>query len=423
MATRNTFLSLTMACLVPCAVGACTSVPDNLFDSQTPDPSENGGDTGSSDTGSTGGGEGANDGTGNQEGSGGSGSGDGSGSGEGSGGSETTDPGCEETDHELVLRDTFVEIALDTSGSMAKKMGDWWRDVPTRFQATLSALYNSLETFPPAVQLGVTQFPGLAEGTTEDLCYAGKQDVGFIEGRSAADAVAGLAKTQPAGGTPTQNAVHFGLRQLRAQPADSTRFLVVVTDGAGNFGIGKEGSVSHQCSGDGKHMLDATPIVEDVNSAYEQAGIRTISIGLPGVQGDSDPDPPIPDYRAVLQELAYRGGSGQLIDLHEEVEPEQLHEKLKGTFEIIALAAGCTYSLPDGAQPDLLQISGQAAGAAAYALEPSTCEDMAKGYQYDAKNNVLFLCWASCVDVLKSDAALTATVLCPDSDTDSTDGG
>lgn len=407
------FLALVLLVpLVAFVAGCGGAATDDLFQDDGPNAGSAGSNSsaGTAGTGGTSasGGAGGSDGGGAGSATGGSGGGSSGSSGAagtgtagtgGTGGASGTGPSCEDSTHALPRRDTYLEIALDTSGSMAAGIPGTQH---SRLSASISALRSSLGELPPSVRLGATRFPGLTQDSTSDFCYAANQDLPFTVVSDADDAVAGLAMN-PRGGTPTQNAVRFGLDRLRDLPDSTTRMLILLTDGVGNYGIGDSGSLSNDCTGDGQNtFIDPAPMLNDAGSAFQQSGIYTVAVALPGSE----------NYRDVLRELGRVGGTETGIVVDDPNEPWKFEEYLAGTFQVVTYAVACGYKLPPGANPDLLAVQ-LSSSAESRSLEPSDCTDMADGYQYEPSQNTLFLCWATCADAFEKGDEVSVTLMCP----------
>lgn len=193
---------------------------------------------------------------------------------------------------------TYVEFAIDASGSMED--GGKWGAMSTAFA-------SAFRTYPSSVHAGATVFPGLPT-TTRELCYAAKQNIPIAELDGAQEELFAnlFLAHSPGGGSPTHAALRFGYAQLRdvAGGAPGLRVLVLITDGKANYSFGPSGAMGTDCVGDGTNRNPAYdgPLVEEVRGAAAD-GIYTFAVGLPGSEGSWN------GYADVLSDIAREGGT------------------------------------------------------------------------------------------------------------------
>ncbi len=359
---------------------------------------------GSSDTGTAANGGGDNNGSAATS-SGGSSSG-----GSSSGGMGGSDAACEPTQHDLAQRDTYMEFVIDTSGSMGTSIPNAGAD---RLEGALVALADAFSGFPTTVRVGATLFPGLDQ-TSNDWCYAAEQNVAFIRAIDATGAFVS-AYREPNDGTPTHNAVHFGLNQLRGvSPVDGDRYLFVITDGMGNYGIGNPSDIGRQCTGDGDNdgeLLDPTPMLDEISAARNDEQIFTFVAGLPGSWNQ---------YASTLSEMARLGGTPNQTCLDDsryachldfDNRDPDFREGLTSLMgDLARVTRSCGFHLPPNADPGLIQIRYNDTKLLQYS---ENC-DVTEGYTYAGGTSVVFLCSDVCEDYLNEAGKITATLLCPD---------
>ncbi len=344
---------------------------------------------------------------GDNSGAGGSNSGGSNSGGSSDGGSGTT---CEPTTHDLAQRQTYVEFVIDTSGSMGTNVSGASID---RLSATLSSLSGAFANFPSTTLVGATLFPGLDDTSTE-YCYAAKQNVAFAPG---VDAVAAFAETYrgPNGGTPTHNAMHFGLEQLRTiSPVDADRYLFLITDGMGNYGIGNADDVGHQCTGDGEdqsRLVDSSPLIEEIRAAHGNERIYTFVAGLPGSESL---------WEHTLHELALAGGtplqtcvedsSTYPCHLNFDEGPDDFRAGLIDVLGQVAnVTRSCGFHLPPNTDLESVEIRYNGSKL----LQHSDDCSAAGGYATLEGTSLLYLCREACAEYLGNSGKVTATLPCP----------
>ena len=328
------------------------------------------------------------------------------------GGSGGTTAACEPTRHELPQRKTYFEFVIDTSGSMEADIPDG-APGPDRLQGTLASLARSFANFPPSAFVGATLFPGL-ENTSEAQCYAAEQNVPFTRALDATGAIVDVYRP-PSGGTPTHNAVHFGLEQLRKiSPLDGDRYLFIITDGAGNYGIGDPNDIGRQCIGDGmnRNSVDQGGVLEEIRAAHDDEQIYTLAVGLPGSWSS---------YSDILSQMSRLGGT----PLEDCVQNPNFacHLNLdngtqdfrKGLIEVAGylgeFTASCGFRLPPGADPERLEIKYNDTKQLQYS---ENCDGGGgEGYTTAFEGHFVYLCQQACDAYLSESGKVTATLLCP----------
>lgn len=262
-----------------------------------------------------------------------------------------------------------LELVIDVSGSMALTPPD---GSESKWVLTRDALRDTVDLLPQDASLGVVYYPNKAttrnciqpEGPCDpgepapvDTCIntAGAFPLGpwgsddSDHQRAFEDA---LTRVNPAGGTPTHDALLFGLKQLEEAQTDGQRVLVLLTDGQPTYLKGCRGS------GNVADPVDPTPIIATIAEAASE-DIATFVVGVPGSEETSGGGE---DARRWLSEAAIAGHTAPEgcadtesgfchFDLTEgENFADALNEALEG---IVAQAKSCDFPLPDppGEQP------------------------------------------------------------------------
>jgi len=410
-----------LSVLVVTGLVACGSAPDNLF-GESGSAGDGGGSTAGNGSGGTGAG---NNSAGNgNAGSGTAGSGTaGSGTaGSGTGGSAAGSGGgvagaggnpdvCDPSPRSLVRRKSYVEFLVDTSGSMETDIV-WGTD---KLQATLDGMAAGLKESPAdsGVFFGVSRFPGL-DDTSADLCYAAEQNLDWTPLHGSDDVMS--LYMEPGGGSPTHHAVRFGLDKLRTKDgASSDRHLVLITDGVGNYGFGPNGVMGKECTGDGRNRLDPSAMLEEIESARNNEGIISWSIGLPGSWSG---------YSDVLSQFSRLGGTplSSCIDnpstaCHLNLDggsASDFHENLTYLMsEIIArYTASCAFEVPgDISDPNATEVVLETAGTGELLNPSAECNDP-NGYAV-AEGRYIYLCSDACEIAQTQDVNVVMIPSCP----------
>ncbi len=265
----------------------------------------------------------------------------------------------------------------------------------------------------PPVFIGATLFPGLQE-STDGICYAAEQNLDWRPIQESSE-ILGLNIT-PQFGTPTHHAVRFGLNRLRGVDyAKSDRHLILITDGAGNQGIGPSGEIGANCTGDGENAVDADPMLAEVEAAYRDEQILTWVIGLPGSSNS---------YGNVLDRMAVLGGTADPdceqdpgFYCHLNYDPGYDYDfredltNLMGWFSYVM--TNCAFRLPPGAtasgEVDLRLDLGSETRS--LGLNPG-CPD-GQGYLVTDDKTHVVLCEDSCAAMRSEPSKVVATRTCP----------
>lgn len=266
-------------------------------------------------------------------------------------------------------RKPSLQFVIDVSGSMAltPKDGD-----ESKWALTSEALRDTVTLLPEEASLGVVYFPN--KGTVRNClepdgaCEPGNPqpidscihtDGAFPLARWGAESSDhrrafedALERVNPAGGTPTHDALLFGLEQLQNTESDGQRVIVLLTDGQPTYLEGCRGS------GNVADPVDPAPIIASVADAALD-GIATFFVGVPGSEETSGAGE---DARQWLSDAARAGMTGPKdcesleagfchFDLTEgENFADALDDALTG---ILAQAKSCDFPLPEppGEQP------------------------------------------------------------------------
>jgi hypothetical protein len=247
---------------------------------------------------------------------------------------------------------------------------------------------------PSDAAVGVTYYPNLVADASS--CYA--PDV--------APPIAPLTDAQrqliqtaidaqsPIGGTPTEAAYDFGVKQLQAASFDGPRFLLLMTDGIPTFTV--------DCGGDGRTRVDGAPLIAKVAAHFKNDEISTFVIGSPGSE----------DARDELSQMATVGGTGtpgcsnsgpEYCHFDMTQEPDfsvALNAALK---QITQSTLACDYAVPpapNGLRLDYDQVSVVVESGAAQVREftraAGSCD---AGWQYSDDRKSIHLCSATCTDL------------------------
>lgn len=262
-----------------------------------------------------------------------------------------------------------LQFVIDVSGSMAltPKDGDESKWVLTR-----EALRDTVTLLPEEASLGVVYFPN--KGTSRNClepdgaCEPGdpqpidscvKTSGALPHGRWGAENSEhrlafedALVRVNTAGGTPTHDALLFGLEQLQNAESEGQRVIVLLTDGQPTYLEGCRGS------GNVADPVDPTPIIDSIAEAALD-GIATFVVGVPGSEETSGGGE---DARQWLSDAARAGMTAPKnceaseagfchFDLTEgENFADALDDALSG---ILAQTKSCDFPLPEppGEQP------------------------------------------------------------------------
>lgn len=266
----------------------------------------------------------------------------------------------------LEMAPSILQFVVDTSASMLEfapqsKLSKW--------EVTRDAISSSIGEFlPDDTAVGVLFFPNQATipnqladdpnsqplPVSECVNTAAMVKVGPLGAQGSVQRAAlaqNLAKVQPAGGTPTDDAYMYALEN-GMQPAvlaydGYLPYMVLITDG--------QPTILKGCKGTGEtaHPVDWTPIVEHIRQAAEsESAIKTFVIGTPGSDAQSTTGE---DGRPWLS-MAARAGQTQRSDDCTNDGPNYCHYDLSDSLDLATdLTAGlreitrqipCRFNMP-----------------------------------------------------------------------------
>jgi hypothetical protein len=306
-------------------------------------------------------------------------------------------PSCTDQFATATARSPVIQFVVDTSGSMNWVPGT--EQAPTageqsKWDITAAALRTAIAAMPSDAAVGVTYYPNLVGD--DSSCYAPDVAPPIAP---LTDAQRQLIQTaidaqRPIGGTPTEAAYDFGVKQLQAATFDGPRFLLLMTDGIPTFTV--------DCGGDGRTRVDAAPLIAKVAAHFKNDEISTFVIGSPGSE----------DARDELSQMASVGGTGtpgcsnsgpEYCHFDMTQEPDfsvALNAALK---QITQSTLACDYavpSAPNGLRLDYDQVSVVVESGAAQVREftraNGSCDS---GWQYSEDRKSIHLCSATCTDL------------------------
>jgi len=310
-----------------------------------------------------------------------------------------TDPGSSCTDQfaTATARSPVIQFVVDTSGSMDWVPGTEQRatgNEQSKWDITAAALGTAIAAMPSDAAVGVSYFPNVLADNAS--CYvpdvappiAKLSDAQRLLIQAAIDA------RTPVGGTPTEAAYDFGVKQLEATSFEGPRFLLLMTDGTPTYTV--------DCGGDGRVRVDGAPLIAKVGAHFKDDEISTFVIGSPGSE----------DARDELSQMASVGGTGtpgcsnsgpQYCHFDMTQEPDfsvALNAALK---QITQSTLACDYGVPPapgGLMLDYDQVSVVVESGATQVREftraTGSCDS---GWQYSDDRKSIHLCSATCTDL------------------------
>lgn len=325
-------------------------------------------------------------------------------------------PVCETTTATATPLPSTLLVQVDTSGSMncAATARSCLVADPTpdpgdsRWDVFRAALTATLAALPDTTRVGLLRYP-------ETFACAGTTPLVPIDelGRNRAAFARAMEAVRPEGVTPTRDAVRAGLSLLRARPATEPRALLLATDGAATVCLGCDAT----CNGEPAQALDNRGLVEDVAAAASAEGIRTFVLGVPGSES----------YRAVLSQLATRGGTarpgcadaGPVYCHYDLTDPSvDLATGLRDALATIGGAViACDYAIPpnpDGAAFDPTKVNVVILDAAgAETARPRRDPTHVDGWDYSRDGARIELHGPACAAARATDGRVEVRFGCP----------
>jgi len=307
------------------------------------------------------------------------------------------------------LLPAVLQLVVDVSGSMTQ-------DAPgsrdSKWSITHDALVEAIEALSADTAVGILLYPNYGDRTGDgveprpvDACVAIDDLLGIdvLGAGHRAQVVDVLDGANVGGGTPTHDAYQYALEEsLIPYVTDLDKYMLLITDG--------EPTYSQYCIGTGyvTDAVDPQPIIDLVEQANVEHGIRTFVIGSPGSEvsvGSGE------DTRWWLSEAAQLGGTGEPgcqvngpdychLDMTES--PDFSQALRDGLAQVIGQIGQCTYALPTPPAGETLDLAAvnlivHTADGAKLVL-PDNQGDCTEGWQFDADDNVV-LCEDTCNEV------------------------
>ncbi len=308
----------------------------------------------------------------------------------------------------------LLDFVVDVSGSMgltAPTTGN-----QSKWAITKAALTTALDGLPGTTAVGMIFFPN--ESTQVNTTQALRDDqisqcvktsamipIGLLGAAGSAQRTAlasGIAAAQAAGGTPTDDAYEYELKNnMNNCQLPGQRFMVLITDGQPTFLKG--------CFGTGQTSMpvDYTPVVNAITGAWTNSGVKTFIIGSPGSEAQASTGA---DGRGWLSNAA-RVGQTPLTPACSDSGPNYCHFDMSqvpdfaaGFSDALGQIAGqvvsCSYGMPTppaGQTLDPTKINVVlTTGVPEYLLiQRATSSTCTTGWYLDANNNVV-LCSDTC---------------------------
>ncbi len=282
---------------------------------------------------------------------------------------------CEEFSDVLAPVPPSVLFLLDRSGSMMQVGFDPEHPEKTRWQSLHEAVTEVLlaDDIQTHVEFGAKTFSSKGWGE----CGVSPQlDVALELGNSEL-----LLATIPGplmavnGGTPTVEALAVGLDHMRGYPAEGSKVVVLVTDGA----IG--------CTADPAVALEQA--VSNIGSAHEVDGIATYVVGIAPGFGSA---------KAQLEALAIAGGSDDYFEADNA-------EALIAALDAVVAASYANSCLLEFAEaPSDPELTLVESGGQSWSEVESCASDDGWVWENDALTRIR-LCNAACDALLETQAA------------------
>jgi len=308
----------------------------------------------------------------------------------------------------------LLDFVVDVSGSMgltAPTTGN-----QSKWAITKAALTTALDGLPGTTAVGMIFFPNESTqvNTTKALldtqvsqCVktSAMIPIGLLGAAGSAQRAAlasGIAAAQAAGGTPTDDAYEYELKNnMNNSQLPGQRFMVLITDGQPTFLKG--------CFGTGQtsNPVDYTPVVNAITGAWTNSGVKTFIIGSPGSEAQASTGA---DGRGWLSHAA-QVGQTPLTPTCSDSGPNYCHFDMSqvpdfaaGFSDALGQIAGqivsCSYGMPTPPTGQTLDPSKinvvLTTGVPEYLLiQRATSSTCTTGWYLDANNNVV-LCSDTC---------------------------
>lgn len=274
-------------------------------------------------------------------------------------------------------------------------------DKPTKWQITKGALARTFDQLPAAnALLGLSFLSNNGDCGVDSTPAVGLDP---LDGAQRSELKSALDTVTPDGLTPIVGATILAYHHLHQEKkAPGNRYVVLITDGA------------ESCAPE-----SVTRLLEDEVKKAREANIRTFVIGAPG----SEP------ARALLSELAYRGGTARSSsckhdpdgpadqgDCHLDMtKSSDFAGALAEALGTVSNAAqSCEFAVPPFGDPNdvNVQYTGKSGKPVCFApLEEQACNASANGWQFarngdgtEDKSRVV-LCGQACETIRKDPAA------------------
>lgn len=331
-------------------------------------------------------------------------------------GGEAPAPVCVPVQAGLSPRSAEVMLVIDRSSSMLLDLEGQNR-APSRWTLVRDALTQALPPYQHALAMGAVLYPASSSSVGPACALPSAMDVMPLADNAGA-IVSALARSGPAGRTPTWGALDLTGRFLRARATrGTTRSIVLVTDGGPNCNAALDGArctcanlgpaSATACRGDAELCVDSDRTVALVRD-LARSGISTYVVGID--------DASRPDFTALLNALATAGGRPNPRAGAERYYSVRRPEDLAAAFTAVQQAiTRCAFVTPSApSAPARVDVT---LGGAALARDPSHQD----GWDWtDAANGELTLFGAACEQAIRTRAAPVATTTCA---ADAPDGG
>jgi hypothetical protein len=303
---------------------------------------------------------------------------------------------------------SILEFVLDVSGTMR---GAKWN-------ACAAALRTAVAALPDNIAVGFEFFPNMNNGGavatpsdhtpcidhSDDVAPAALGPVGSAQ-RNALNAALDAVVPDANGATPTQDALDYAYSLLRQNTSQSSKYVVLVTDGQPTLASGCYGMAAPRTPD------DTGPIITDIGNVLAQDGIKTFIVGSPGSESNAGTGADVRDW---LSAAARAGGTGP-AGCSDTGTPQFCHfdlsqstdfgTELAGALNTIGQwVVGCDYTLPatapstgDPIDPDKVNLIYTDGAGQSHLLLPNPDPNCAVGWHYlDASYTQIHICGTTC---------------------------